>query len=577
MGNIPDILKYIKIYKFKSIFLKEFTAVLLAVLIPLSCLNLTLFFYSERGKTAERENYNGNVLSKAVNTFDAFMQTVDKISYSIIADQYVGLFMVYPNERLNNKDISSRTGIIQNKLSSFVMAGDLIDSIYLYSIQNDYIISDNTSNVAAEFSDNKWFYKYKSMDEAQSWIEVRRKTGDNEAKYYLSFFKMIKPYSENEGILAVNIDINKFGGMLANAGAEGNYEYYILEGETKILYTGDFGLLNQDYGAVPDSKDMETVSLRSDYNNWSYIYKYPKKSENNSLFIIFFSLILSVLAPVLIAYFISLRVFKPLILMLSEAENLHGFHFGSGRESQGAADDEFKYISGNLLSAFSSYQNAEKELESKLTLLKKSQTVALQSQINPHFLFNTLETINLKAAKYFKGENDISSMLNSLSKLLRLGIETQDHLTTIEKELEHARTFVEILSVRYADKLSVVWDIDESVLENKICKITLQPIIENAMYHGIKPMDKNGVITVKFTGFSDYIEITVADNGVGMPPEKTEELNARLKSGYIKEDLNIGVSNVNQRVRLIFGDAYGLSVTRNETGGITVKIIIPRI
>ena len=168
-------------------------------------------------------------------------------------------------------------------------------------------------------------------------------------------------------------------------------------------------------------------------------------------------------------------------------------------------------------------------------------------------------------------------MIGSLAKLLRLGIETQDHLTTIEKEIEHAKTFIEILSVRYTDKLTVLWDIDTEILANKICKITLQPIIENAMYHGIKPLDASGIIFIKLKGYSDYIKIEVSDNGIGMPDDKINQLNEQLKIDYIKEDSSIGIMNVNQRIKLILGENYGLTVEKNGGTGIVVKIIIPKI
>ena len=577
MKNIPNILKYIKIYKFNSVFLREFIAVLLVVLIPLSCLNLTLFFYGEQTQRTERMNQSRNILSKAVNTLDTFMQTIDKISSSVMADEFVQLFMVYPNQRLANKDISNRTKNIQSRVSAFVLANDLLDSIYVYSELNDYIISDNTSNIASEFSDNDWYDKYKDMSERTlSWMELRQKAqnGLNDKKY-LSFFKVIKTYNEKEGVLVVNMELSKIESIFISAGATEDYTYFILDNEDKILHTNDFDLLGQDYyTTVKNTGKNESISMNSDYNNWKYIYNYPKRQKGvntDYLLIIIVSVLLSIVAPVLIAYFVSLRIFKPLSNILSEVEKIEP-------QGQEEVSDEFKYISRNLLSTFSSYQNAEKELAGKLLMLKKSQTVALQSQINPHFLFNTLETINLKAAKYFKGENDISSMINSLSKLLRLGIETQDHLTTIEKELEHAKTFVEILSVRYADKVNVSWDIDKCVLNSKICKITLQPIIENAMYHGIKPLPESGLINIKCYSQGDKIVFIVKDNGVGMEAGKIAELNEQFKNNYIKEDESIGFSNVNQRIKLILGEEYGIYIYKNAVeAGISVKITIPKI
>jgi two-component system sensor histidine kinase YesM len=210
-----------------------------------------------------------------------------------------------------------------------------------------------------------------------------------------------------------------------------------------------------------------------------------------------------------------------------------------------------------------------------MSLLKKARSIALQSQINSHFLFNTLENIKWKVMEFTNGENEGSHMISNLSKLLRIGLDTKEYMNTLRNELEHVRIYLEIQKVRYEDKFQVVYDIEEETLETVLPKITLQPIVENAIYHGLKPTNKKCTLTIKSYISEDRVLIEINDDGTGIEEEKCSLINNELQTEYIKEENHIGIKNVNQRIKLSFGENYGIEIKSRVNNGTSIIIAIP--
>lgn len=209
--------------------------------------------------------------------------------------------------------------------------------------------------------------------------------------------------------------------------------------------------------------------------------------------------------------------------------------------------------------------------------MKKAQAVALQSQINPHFLNNILETINWTAIELLGGRNEISAMAGSLSRMLRMTLENSDTVVSVRTEIQHCRYYLDIQKRRYEDKFDVVWEIPDEMLECRMIRIVLQPLVENAIYHGIKPMTNKGMIIIKGRMKQGQIFLSVADNGLGMKKQELDNLRKSMESAVIKESRHIGLTNVNQRIRLYYGDEYGLTMESTEGIGTTITVRIPQI
>jgi two-component system sensor histidine kinase YesM len=210
--------------------------------------------------------------------------------------------------------------------------------------------------------------------------------------------------------------------------------------------------------------------------------------------------------------------------------------------------------------------------------LQKAELRALQAQINPHFLYNTLDTI-IWMAEAQKTEHVIE-IVSALSNFFRLSLSKGKDWITIGEELERTRSYLTIQKMRYRDIMDFRIEADEEVLNNTILKLILQPLVENALYHGIKNKRGGGMIVVRARQNSEKeILLEVEDNGIGLTPDRLQELRAELDddAGEMKMESGFAIGNVNMRIRLYYGRQYGLSIRSESNVGTCATLVIPAI
>ena len=245
-----------------------------------------------------------------------------------------------------------------------------------------------------------------------------------------------------------------------------------------------------------------------------------------------------------------------------------------------AKDFEFEHVTGTqeieaLSSSFGHMvvriqQLMEKVRNEEITL-RKTELKALQAQINPHFLYNTLDAIVWLCEE--ERNKDAEDMVNALAKLFRISISRGHELITIDKEMQHAQNYLQIQKFRYKNQFSYYFDVDEECLQYYCNKITLQPIIENAIYHGLNLMVDDGEIYIKIAQDEENVIFTVRDNGVGMTEEQCREILQRDHS----DRTGIGIKNVNDRIKIYFGEEYGLEIKSELDEGTEVIIRMPKV
>jgi two-component system sensor histidine kinase YesM len=209
--------------------------------------------------------------------------------------------------------------------------------------------------------------------------------------------------------------------------------------------------------------------------------------------------------------------------------------------------------------------------------LKKAEFKVLQAQINPHFLYNTLDTIIWKAEAGQKDE--VIALVQALSRFFRITLSKGQDWIPVADEVEHACSYLAIQQMRYRDIMRYNVTIDAAIADAKTLKLTLQPLVENALYHGIKSKRGGGTITVRGSApDSGHILFEVADDGAGMPAERLAQVRAALDGGEMLSDSEggVGLRNVHERLRLYYGSAYGLQIHSRPDVGTTVRVIIPR-
>ena len=235
-----------------------------------------------------------------------------------------------------------------------------------------------------------------------------------------------------------------------------------------------------------------------------------------------------------------------------------------GTKEISALSDSFEHMAVRIQKLM------EKVRQEEITL-RKTELKALQAQINPHFLYNTLDAI---AWMCEAGRNeDAVEMVNALARLFRISISRGHELIPIEKELQHAQSYLHIQNFRYKNQFQYTFDVDETCLQYYCNKITLQPIIENAIYHGMDRMVDEGMIRIGIHQMDDKIIFTVEDNGVGMTEEQCMEVLQKEPG----DRAGIGIKNVNDRIKIYFGEEYGLAIESELDEGTRVTITMPKI
>ena len=309
--------------------------------------------------------------------------------------------------------------------------------------------------------------------------------------------------------------------------------------------------------------------------NWSivgvcYVEEMVTSKVQNMVGLLIIILVVVIIAALIAGIIISKLFSKPANQLAEAMENFeHDAENFTFKQEGGTT--ELKELSNSFEHMVIKIQELMEKVRQEEISLRKTELKALQAQINPHFLYNTLDAI---AWLCEDGRNeDAEEMVNSLARLFRISISKGHELITIEKELQHAQSYLKIEKFRYKDQFVYTEDIDKECLQYLCNKITLQPIIENAIYHGLNRMVDEGEIKIGIHQDGDDIIFTVSDNGVGMTKEQCEEILQKEPG----DRTGIGIKNVDDRIKIYFGNEYGLEIESELDEGTTVKIRMPKV
>lgn len=584
MNKIKNIWFNIRHFKFNSIFLRTFLFITVLTVIPF--IVLSIMFYSNTLKNIREEITleNSYIFDNSVNIIDRTLMEVDTLTSSLASNESTQLYTI------NNVSTDSFK-TISRLAKTLPIIYRYIDSIYIYSEPTDTVIMDNNSIPLSDLSDTDWISAYHAVTSPKGTIIPRSK--NNVYPQLITIIKPIYVADEKKGAIIMNINAQSiYNSMLYQQYKDGRL-FFLVNADNKIIISSELSYFN----TYPDNIGPNTLTIESNPKNsvyeindknyvvlsgdssisdYKYISAYPlelyeHKLSTMKLQIIGILLLLMIIIFIL-AYVASVRSYSPLNEIISFLDN-----------SQPPADsieeedkNELMYIINSIQTHINDKTKMAEILEERMKLLRKSQYDMLQTQINPHFLYNTLETINWMAYNMSNSENPVSKSLINLASFFRNTL-TSGYFVSIENEIKYTKEYVNILALRYGDLFDIEWDIDESILSYTIIKICLQPIIENAVYHGIKQKNDKGLIKIKGLCDDNNIILIVSDDGIGIEKDALDELNKTLsETSFTNEKSHIGLSNVNQRIKIIFGDSYGIHVESTVGVGTDVYVTIPK-
>lgn len=530
------------------------------------------------GYIQAKENVFKRIISNIYNTYNT--ENLDIINY-LLTDETSAAY-----DPITKKNIVLYLTALSN-------SDEDISDIILYKNMNQSVCSSTKAehfvSYIYDFKNAGWFKKIKEAKDGTCIIPTY-KPGYiiHNDKYVITFAKNIYDSSKfgassDIGTLMVNFNIadfkNAFKGFDDLKGyvlVLGRNGYVVYDSDDK--YTGQtFPYFDQLMSGRETIKlDEECIVKVEDVPSANFIVALviPKKEVlkeiiiiKNQIYIVLIAvIILSIVLTVFNARVFSLKVRKIIKSMKSVETGV----FSNRIDVVG--DDEIDRIAKSFNNMCGKLNNYINEVYVSHIKQKSAELTALQTQINPHFLFNTLESLRMKAV--INNDNEVGDMIYNLSSLFKWNIKNRNTTITVSEELEYLQCYMELQKIRLGTRLEYILDIQDEILDYEIIKFTLQPIIENAIQHGIERKLEGGSIVLRGYREENYLIFDVTDDGVGIDDQTLEELNRELDSDFGINSNGIGLKNVHDRIRIIYGSEFGIKIDKLSQGTV-VKVTIP--
>ncbi|MGH4050123.1 MAG: sensor histidine kinase [Clostridium sp.] len=457
------------------------------------------------------------------------------------------------------------------------------------NILNIRIIVDN-NNLGKQMNKNS-YCNINNMDNKEinqiyqnssGWIKPRKidfnmvsfDMFENKEQKIVSYFKKIYDSSNYDtivGYVMIDIKLDYLERVIKNSNSSILGEATILDENDIVVFSNDKGnvigsAISTDENTLKKLKFNNLIySKQIERYNWKIIFivhsDYIKSKLQRMNIRVLIIIFITVLLTILLSRVLSQMIFKP-ILELTNLMNNYKSNKTNLKKLTGVREIEFLYDSFQNMNE--KVNKLLKDVENKEKRKRTIELNALQSQINPHFLYNTLDSVNWLALS--NGNKDISAMVVKLSKLMRLSLNKGFEFYTFEEEIEHVMAYLDIQGYRYPNKFKVGLMIEGDVKNAIVPKLILQPIVENSLIHGFDEIEYMGKITIKAYNKQGVLVINIIDNGVGCKGSKLNDLTY-VKNGY-------GLKNIEERIKLYFGKGYGITYMCDKSG-VNVEITLP--
>lgn len=550
-----------------------------------ACFMLYTYFASQKQFQREVTAYSELQTDKITMQVDDSFQSFQNIAFRLTVDNTVNIYLFSKNASSVFPNLYSQ---IYQELNAYCQSNSAIDSIYLYSADNNVFISGNkTPTSLLSLSQSNSDVNFASADSYSEPTIVPRKKGNIYPYLLTLFYPVQRP--EQQGLIAINIDVSRLP-FLNNSQTNSFLSTYIISDNGELLCRSGQHDMPESIDVIAQLKTFRSgVSSFSQYVSdapayvyvqqhssdfpWYYVTIYAAQSYTSKGFNIFNSFLSLLpwlaLLVVVVVFLLSMLITHPFRTISDFLEDpMSGV-------PKNISEPETEKIIRQLMNYIQANQQLSAELTNQMEQQNKATFLALQSQINPHFLFNTLNLIRNIEIDALGYDHEAPTLTLELSKLLRYAIDSTD-LVPLDTELRYTALYLDILNQRYEKKLH--FSIPEVSRANEILvpKLIIQPLIENAVFHGCSAQLKtSSQISVDVRIEESFAAITVRDNGVGISPERLEALRAKLADVSTLPRDSIGLQNVALRMYLTFGDEFSISIDSAIGKGTALTLSFP--
>ncbi|MZQ83192.1 HAMP domain-containing protein [Paenibacillus sp. 5J-6] len=581
-----------------GLFLFKFRSIQSSISVVFSCLILfliTITSYISYQLSADAvemnsKHYISEIIQQVNINIQSYITNMEDISMLASTNKDVKYYIT-GNSFISEEERRPYEKRISDLFQSILITRKDIASIMVFGYNNRFVSDRRITslNTNSGFEEQPW-YKQAKAEGGKSVISAPHVQNiiQNEYRWVVSLSRELKSADgiTGEGIFLVDLNLSVLNEICSHINLGKRGYVFIIDKDGSLVYHPQQKLINSNLKTEMIDKVQQSGSgsfvtgegnkkriytIQETHFGWKIVgVAYASELIANQNQINLSYLLWTILALVIalyLSFFISRHLSRPIKLLQSSMKQVEKGDFSIRSEFQsgneiGQLSQTFNIMVGRIKDLMNQIiQNEESKRKSEMKLL--------EAQINPHFLYNTLDSIIWMAER--KKHEEVVLMTSSLAKLFRAIINKNNETVPVRVEIEHITNYLLIQTLRYKDKLDFQIDVDPGILDIHIPKIILQPIVENAIYHGIKNSLEPGLVHITGKEDGDTIVFVVADNGVGMEPEKLDHI-LKMKDGIIR---GIGVSNVHERIKL-FGHEFGLSFRSEKWEGTEVTIVLPK-
>ncbi len=566
-----------------SIFIYFTITALVAIII----IGFSLYTRFSDQLTDEVQKENQILMNQVSRSVDSYLRGMMKLSDAIY-------YSVVKNTDISEPSIGSQMKLLYDSNV------DSLENIALFSREGELLKAVPAARLKTDLdvTQEEWFQetlkKTENLHFSLPHVQYIFDNAEGQYHWVISVSRAVEITQGayvSQGVLLLDIRYSSLEQLL-NSVALGNAGYiYLIGDDGKLIYHPKNQLI--DSGRVQENH-RETVNWRDGiheeifqgekrfvtvktvgYTGWKLVGITPAKGISFSgvktrLFIVFVILLILFLL-VLINYYISSRITNPIHELENSVGELEDGNLEAEISIKGSY--EIQHLGRSITSMAQQIQVLMKDIVAEHESKRKSEFDTLQSQINPHFLYNTLDIIVWMIENEQKSE--AVKVVTALARFFRISLSRGKSIIRVSDELEHVRNYLMIQHMRFKNKFTYQIQADNDVLEMASLKLMLQPLVENAIYHGMEFMDGDGEILIRASKKGDELLFSIEDNGLGMCPEQVERLLTDTSHVPSRRGSGIGVRNVNERIRLYFGEDYGLEIDSEPDEGTRIYSHLP--
>lgn len=586
--------------KANNFFVKTFILLFLTMFISFAL--FSIYLYTSSRKIIEDEFINSSIqsLENIADHVDRSIKDSQSTLSTFVANELVVSLCSPSSLDLTNILYTNYTNRIEDIFLTTMKSNEELEAIYLYSEYKGLIYSYSGATLAGTHYDRYWL---DSLNPDLKGISIFPYSMLNLFPHTLCIAREFET-NDYQSIICLLLNVSKLP-LVRELEANNQQQFFIINDENQVIYRKQQEKLKESLTVSEhlihyDTSTTQNASIYFNSDNIPYSFVQKESSTYPWTYVLYTPLpdytsklsasralastlcFIFILFSAFVASFFSLRSLKPVRNIRRLLDSPELFSYDDTKDSSA----DIQYIAVKITQYIQTNQQLAEELNKRLNLLQETQKQALQLQINPHFLFNTLTMMQAIATDSLGYDHALPTMTLHLSSLLRYSLEPS-YMVTLQTELSYNNIYLQILNYRYGENLNVIQSIDQEVLLAKVPKLFIQPIIENAVFHGFsKQHDRECKLTIHCfmqekllaTSTSDkFICLQITDNGIGIKEKTLTQLRDMLAGKASSNGKSIGLQNVSQRLKLFFADAANITIDSIPNQGTCFTITFPFI